>query len=255
MTGPRAAEIPTGEIAAVIFDMDGVITDTASVHSAAWKRMFDAYLAEREGDDARPFSDDDYQLYVDGKPRYDGVDDFLRSRGIELPRGEPADSPDTKTVCGLGNRKQEMFARTLREQGVAVFPTSVELLRRLRGAGLGTAVISASKNAAQVLESAGVIDLFDARVDGEVADELGLAGKPDPAVFLEAAGRVGVTPAEAAIVEDAIAGVEAGRRGEFALVIGVDRVGNADRLRSHGADVVVEDLGELRVTGRPEQSR
>ena len=254
MTTPRAAEISTGEIAAVIFDMDGVITETASVHAAAWKRMFDEYLAARD-DSQRPFSDDDYQLYVDGKPRYDGVADFLRSRGVELPRGEPTDSPETETVCGLGNRKQEMFVRTLREEGATAFPSSVELIHRLRGAGVGTAVISASRNCAEVLESAGVIDLFDARVDGEVADELGLAGKPDPAVFLEAARRLGVAPAEAAIVEDAIVGVEAGGRGGFALVIGVDRVGQADRLRSHGADIVVDDLGELRVTGPTERSR
>jgi alpha,alpha-trehalase len=243
-------EIRTDRLDAVIFDMDGVITDTASVHAAAWKQMFDRFLTDRparEGEDQHRFSEQDYYLYVDGKPRYDGVESFLASRGIVLPRGARGDPPAAQTVCGLGNRKDELFLAVLRERGVAPFPSSVELLRRLRASGVGTAIISASRNCAEVLEAAGVAELFDARVDGVDADELGLGGKPDPAVFLEAARRLGVEPPRAAVVEDALAGVQAGRQGEFGLVIGVDRSGHAEALRERGADEVVGDLGEVRV--------
>ncbi len=245
-------EIRTDRLDAVIFDLDGVITDTASVHRAAWKRMFDQWLAERtraEGEDCRPFSDDDYLLYVDGKPRYDGVASFLASRGISLARGDPGDSPTAETVCGLGNRKDELFLALLRERGVIAFPTSIELLQRLRANGSRTAIISASRNCAGVLDAAGIAQLFDAKVDGVDADALGLRGKPDPAVFLEAARRLGVEPGRAAVVEDALAGVEAGRRGRFGLVIGIDRVGHGEELRERGADVVVGDLGAVRVLG------
>ena len=236
---------------AVIFDLDGVITDTASVHAAVWKRMFDQFLvarADHEGEDQQPFSADDYYLYVDGKPRYDGVESFLASRGISVPRGDPGDLPATETVCGLGNRKDELFRSQLREGKVAAFPSSIALLRRLRATGCRTAIISASRNCADVLEAAGVAELFDAKVDGLDADELGLTGKPNPAVFLEAARRLGVEPARAAVVEDALAGVEAGRRGGFGLVIGVDRAGHADELRERGADILVGDLGEVHVS-------
>ncbi len=244
-------EIRTDRLDAVIFDLDGVITDTASVHAAAWEQMFDRFLADRparEGGDRRPFSEGDYYLYVDGKSRYDGVESFLLSRGISLPRGGPGDPPATETVCGLGNRKDELFLAVLRERGVAPFASSIELLRRLRASGVSTAIISASRNCAEVLEAAGVTDLFDTRVDGVDADELGLSGKPDPAVFLEAARRLEVKPSRAAVVEDALAGVEAGRRGGFELVIGVDRGGHADALWEHGAGAVVGDLGEVRVS-------
>jgi len=247
---PAEAEIRSDLLDAVIFDLDGVITDTASVHAAAWKRMFDRLLADRAanpGEDDRPFSQDDYLRYVDGKPRYDGVSSFLDSRGISLPRGEPGDPPSAETVCGLGNRKDGLFAEVLRQDGVTAFPTSVELLHRLRESGFRTAIISASRNCAQVLEAAGASDLFDVKVDGVDADALGLKGKPDPAVFLAAAERLGVEPHRAAVVEDALAGVEAGRLGGFGLVIGVDRVGQAQALREHGADVVVGDLAEVRV--------
>jgi alpha,alpha-trehalase len=247
----RRPEIRPDEIAAVIFDLDGVITDTASVHAVAWKRMFDGFLAARaprDGEDLSPFSENDYHLYVNGVRRYDGVEAFLRSRGIRLPRGGSDDPPSAETICGLGNRKQDAFIATLRAQGVRPFPTSLELLHRLRDAGVRTAIISASRNCAEVLEAAGATDLFDAKVDGIDADEVGLAGKPDPAIFLEASRRLGVEPGRAAVVEDALAGVEAGRRGRFALVIGVDRTGDADGLRANGADLVVGDLRELRVT-------
>jgi alpha,alpha-trehalase len=245
-----ANEIQMDRLEAVIFDLDGVITDTASVHAAAWKRMFDRFLADRadrEGEDQQPFSTDDYYLYVDGKPRYDGVDSFLASRGISVPRGEPGDPPAAETACGLGNRKDELFLSQLREGGVASFPSSIALLRRLRASGFRTAIISSSRNCAEVLEAAGVAELFDAKVDGVDADELGLSGKPDPAIFLEAARRLGVEPGRAAVVEDALAGVEAGRRGRFGLVIGVNRGGHAEELRAHGADILVDDLGEVRV--------
>lgn len=233
----------------MIFDLDGVLTDTASVHAAAWKRLFDEYLEERSRRSGEPFvpfdADADYRRYVDGKPRYDGVRSFLESRGIALPEGDPKDAPDRETVCGLGNRKNALFLEHLHEHGVDPFPSSVDLVRDLRAHGVDTAIISASRNCAEVLAAAGLEDLFEVRVDGVVAAELGLPGKPDPAVFLEAARRLGVEPPRAAVVEDALAGVEAGRRGGFGLVVGVDRAGHAEELRSRGADLVVRDLAEL----------
>ncbi|HEX6332082.1 MAG TPA: trehalose-phosphatase [Actinomycetota bacterium] len=241
--------LPLDRVGAVVFDMDGVITDTASVHAAAWKRLFDEYLAARSRRSGEPFEpfdvDADYRRYIDGKPRYDGVRDLLTSRGITLPDGDPSDPPDRETVCGLGNRKNEFFLEHLRSEGAEPYPSTVELIRRLHELGVGVAVISASQNAQEVLDAAGVGTLFDVRVDGAVADDLGLPGKPDPAVFVEAARRLGAAPDRTAIVEDSIAGVEAGRRGAFALVVGVDRAGHADALRRAGADVVVADLAEL----------
>jgi alpha,alpha-trehalase len=254
MTAERqtaSPEIRTDRLDAVIFDLDGVITDTASVHRTAWKRMFDQWLAERpaaDGENHEPFSDEDYYVYVDGRPRYDGVDSFLDSRGISVPRGEPSDSPMAETTCGLGNRKDQLFVALLRERGAVAFASSVEFLERLRTNRTGTAIISASRNCAAVLDAAGIAQLFDAKVDGVDADELGLAGKPDPAVFLEAARRLGVQPVRAAVVEDALAGVEAGRRGRFGLVIGIDRAGHGEELRERGADVVVDDLGAVRIS-------
>jgi len=244
--------IARDDIDTVVFDMDGVITRTASVHAAAWKRLFDDYLrerAERLGTDWTPFdADADYRVYVDGKPRYDGVRSFLASRGIELPEGSPDDTPDDETVCGLGDRKNGYFLQEVEERGVEAFESTVHLVRCLQELGIGTAVISASKNAELILDAAGVGDLFPVRVDGIVAAELGLPGKPDPAVFVEAARRLETPPARAAIVEDALAGVEAGRRGDFALVIGVDRTGHAEELAAAGADVVVADLAEINTT-------
>lgn len=234
---------------AVIFDMDGVVTDTAAVHAAAWKRLFDEFLETRTGPSEPPQPpfdiEDDYRQFVDGKPRYDGVRDFLSSRGIRLPEGDPTDPPERETICGLGNRKNSYFLARLREDGTAAFPSSVDLVRALRDAGTRCAVISASRNMVEVLRAAGIEELFDARVDGRDTDELGLPGKPHPAVFQEAARRLGATPARAVVVEDAIAGVEAGRSGGFGLVIGVDRHADPDPLRAAGADLVVSDLGEL----------
>jgi len=246
------AVIRRSSIDAVVFDMDGVVTQTADVHAAAWKRLFDAYLqqrAQRSGEPFRPFDvRADYLPHVDGKPRFDGVRDFLASRGIELPWGDAGDPPGDLTVCALGNLKNAHFDAEVREHGVKPFPTTVELIDRLRRVGIRTAIITASANAGMVLEAAGVRQLFEAQVDGALADELDLRGKPDPAVFVEAARRLGVQPRRAAVVEDAIAGVQAGRGGGFALVIGVDRGGNAAALRRHGADVVVGDLAEVTVT-------
>ena len=254
MTDDTAATIPAQRFDAVVFDMDGVVTQTATVHAAAWKALFDAYLeerAKRTGEPFRPFDvEADYLTYVDGKARYDGVRDFLASRGIALPWGSPSDAPDAETVCGLGNRKNDYFLRVVAEQGVKPFPTTVALISQLQAAGVDTAVISASKNTTAILTAAGVADLFAAQVDGTVAEQLGLPGKPDPAVFVEAARRLGVVPPRTVVVEDAEAGVEAGHRGGFGLVIGVDRSDHAEALRAHGADVVVKDLGEVTVVPR-----
>jgi alpha,alpha-trehalase len=242
--------IRAAEIDAVIFDMDGVVTDTARVHASAWTRLFDGYLEERarrSGAPFRPFEAHDYRRFVDARPRYDGVRSFLASRGISLPEGDPSDPPDRETVCGLGNRKDGYFLTHLRERGVRAFPSSVTLAEELLAAGIRTAVISASRNLPEVLEAGKVAHLFELRVGGVEAESHGLHGKPDPAVFLDAARRLGVDAGRAAVIEDAIAGVEAGRRGGFALVIGVDRTGNAGDLLEAGADAVVRDLSEVAV--------
>ncbi len=235
----------------VIFDMDGVVTKTASVHAAAWKRLFDDYLRERAAHDGKPFqpfdADAEYRHYVDGKPRYDGVTSFLESRGISLPFGDPDDPPDRETVCGLGNRKNSYFQQHLLEHGAEVYDSTVDLIAGLRASGIKTAIISASKNCADVLNAAQVSRLFDARVDGVDAADLGLPGKPDPAIFLEAARRLNVVPESGVVVEDAIAGVQAGRNGHFGLVIGVNRSGEAGVLRQNGADFEVTDLAEVAV--------
>jgi beta-phosphoglucomutase family hydrolase len=237
---------------AVVFDTDGVLTDTASVHAAAWKRLFDEYLTLRASPDQepfRPFEQDDYLRSIDGRSRYDGVAGFLVSRGIQLPWGDPRDPPDRETVCGLGNAKDRYFLAHLRAHGARPFPTSVAFVRKLRERRLRTAVVSASRNMVAVLNSAGLRELFDVEVDGVEADRLGLAGKPDPALFLEAARRLGVAPGRAAVVEDALAGVEAGRRGRFAVVVGLDRGGQGAALVERGADEVVTDLDDLILDG------
>jgi len=240
--------LPDG-IRACLFDLDGVLTQTAVVHAAAWKEMFDAFLQERASRLGEPFvpfdAADDYQPYVDGMPRADGVRSFLASRGIALPEGDPDDLPGTETVHGLGNRKNELVLERIRESGVMVYEGSVDYVRAVRDAGLARAVVSSSANTVDILRSAGMDDLFDVRVDGVVAKERGLRGKPAPDTFLAAAEAFGVGPAEAAVFEDALAGVEAGRAGEFGFVVGVDRVGQAAALLERGADVVVSDLSEL----------
>jgi len=234
---------------AVLFDLDGVLTATAKVHAACWKRMLDEYLQMRAARRGEPFTafqmPDDYKTYVDGKPRYDGVRDFLKSRAIEVPEGHPDDPPDAETVCGLGNLKNDMINVVLESQGVDPYEGSVAFVRHLRQQGMKTAVVSSSQNCLAVLEAAKMADLFDSRVDGEVASRLHLRGKPAPDTFLAAASHLGVSPQRAVVVEDAISGVQAGRAGRFGLVIGVARKGEGDVLKSHGADVVVTDLSEL----------
>jgi beta-phosphoglucomutase family hydrolase len=232
-----------------LFDLDGVLTQTAKVHARAWKTMFDEFLrrrAEDSGAEFRPFDEGaDYETYVDGKPRYDGVRSFLESRGIALPDGTPDDPPDAQTVDGLGNRKNELVLEIIRHDGVEPYEGSVRYVTAARNAGLRCAVVSSSTNCRDVLEAADMLDLFEAIVDGNVARDKQLAGKPAPDTFLEGARQLAAEPAQATVFEDALAGVEAGRAGHFGHVIGVDRVGHADALREHGADTVVQDLAEL----------
>ena len=226
---------------AVIMDLDGVITDTASLHEMAWKRMFDGFLATRaplEGEGHRPFENEDYRRFVDGMPRFDGARGFLTSRGITLPPEE---------VHAMAAQKDGDFQALLAQEGPRVLPGSVSLLTALRRAGFRTAIVSASRNCSTVLDRASLTDFFDASVDGVIAAELGLPGKPDPAVYLEAAGRLRTPPERSVVVEDALAGVEAGRRGGFGLVVGVDRAGHGQELLDHGADVIVHDLAGVEV--------
>jgi beta-phosphoglucomutase family hydrolase len=236
--------LPDG-IRACLFDMDGVLTETATVHARAWKSMFDDYLRRRDGDDFKPFTQRDYDQYVDGKPRYDGVKSFLASRGIELPQGSPSNAPETETIDGLGNRKNDLVLEIIHEQGVTPFPGSVRYVNAVREAGLRTACVSSSANAGEVLDAAGICDLFEKVVDGHVVDDEGLKGKPAPDTYLQGAEELGVSAAQAAVFEDALSGVEAGRAGRFGFVVGVDRVGQAEALTQHGADVVVKDLADL----------
>ncbi len=227
----------------VLFDLDGVITPTAEVHMRAWSKMFNTFLTTRGM--AEPYTDQDYFEYVDGKPRYDGVRSFLTSRGIQLPEGLPDDPPTAETVCGLGNRKNEVFGQVLREEGVTAYPGSVRLLESLRERGMKMAIVSSSRNAPDVLDAAGVTGFFDTVVHGGVAAEKGLAGKPAPDTFWEAADELGVPHDAAVVLEDATSGVAAGAAGNFALVIGVDRGAGVDALTRAGAEVVVQDLAEL----------
>ena len=240
--------LPTG-VRACLFDLDGVLTETAKVHAAAWKEIFDQFLrarASKAGEQFVPFDQkDDYDAYVDGKPRYDGVRSFLASRRIELPEGKPDDPPSAETVCGLGNRKNEIVLRMIHEEGVEAYPGSRRYLEAARDAGLRRAVVSSSTNCRDVLEAAGIEDLLEARIDGVVAEHEHLKGKPAPDTYLAGARALDVTPDAAAVFEDALAGVEAGRNGGFACIVGVDRVGQAKALREHGATLVVRDLAEL----------
>jgi beta-phosphoglucomutase family hydrolase len=234
---------------AVLFDLDGVLTSTAEIHATAWKTMFDDYLRRRaaaRGEPFRPFDiATDYLRYVDGRPRYEGVQQFLESRGIHLPRGTPASPPQEESVCGLGNVKDQMVQQAIAAGKVQSFPSSVEFARLVRRRGLRTAVVTSSRNCTAVLKAAGMTDLFETQVDGNTIEDEGLRGKPAPDSFLRAAERLGVRPERSVVVEDAIAGVQAGRAGGFGLVIGIDRHGEGDALREHGAHVVVTDLGDL----------
>jgi beta-phosphoglucomutase family hydrolase len=240
--------LPDG-VTACLFDMDGVVTKTAVVHAAAWKDMFDEFLRQYAKETGTPFvafdSAADYDRYVDGKPRLDGTRSFLESRGIHLPEGAPDDPPGTPTTYGLSNRKNDLVLARLAQGKVEVYPGTVTYIRSVKKVGIKTAIVSSSANTKQVLDGAGLADLFDIRMDGVIATERGLKGKPAPDTYLAAAEELHLTPAQAAVFEDALAGVEAGRAGKFALVVGVDRVGQAEELRQHGADVVVQDLAEL----------
>jgi beta-phosphoglucomutase family hydrolase len=236
-------------VSACLFDLDGVLTQTAKVHAAAWKQTFDDYLRRRADRLGEPFvafdAVSDYDEYVDGKPRYDGVRSFLSSRTIELPEGSPDDPPEAETIDGVGNRKNDLVLKLIRDHGVDPYDGSVGYVKAARAAGLHRAVVSSSTNCRDVLAAAGIQDLFEEIVDGVVAERKHLKGKPAPDTFLEGARALGVTPAQAAVFEDALAGVRAGRAGNFGFVVGVDRVGQADALRAHGADVVVTDLAQL----------
>jgi beta-phosphoglucomutase family hydrolase len=237
------------EVRGCLFDLDGVLTQTAKVHDAAWKEMFDDFLRERARQTGQPFVPfdpvADYDEYVDGKPRADGTRSFLESRGIHLPEGSDDDPPSAQTVHGLGNRKNEIVLKKIREDGVEAYPGSVTYLRAVKAAGLPRAVVSSSANCHDVLVAAGIDDMFDARIDGVVAEQEHLRGKPAPDTYLAGAKALGLRPAAAAVFEDALAGVAAGRAGGFGFVVGVDRVGQAEALKEHGADVVVKDLAEL----------
>lgn len=236
--------LPT-EIQACLFDLDGVITRTAGLHAAAWKDMFDEFLKARSGQDFRPFDQTDYDSYVDGRPRADGVRTFLASRDVVLPEGSPADPADLDTVRRLAERKNELLLERIREDGVEAYEDSLAYVGAVRTAALRTAVVSSSKNCRAMLRAIGAEELFDVRIDGVVAEARGLPGKPAPDTFLAAAHELGIAPAACAVFEDALAGMEAGRSGHFGYVVGVDRAGQAAALRSHGADIVVQGLGAL----------
>jgi beta-phosphoglucomutase family hydrolase len=249
MPEPNSKRINRERYDAVLFDLDGVITNTATLHANCWKQMFDQYLrkhAEQSEELFRPFDlAADYRLYVDGKPRFDGVRDFLRSRLIQLPEGSPDDPAEFETVCGLGNQKNELINDLIERIGVEPYDGSVRLIHQLRHNGFKIAVVTSSQNCIVVLKAAKLDSLFDVRVDGNMIETQNLAGKPAPDTFLMAAKLLGVEPRRAVVVEDAISGVQAGSRGNFGLVIGVARKGDADELKKNGADVVVNDLSEL----------
>ncbi|TDJ64013.1 MAG: HAD family hydrolase [Proteobacteria bacterium] len=236
---------------AVIFDMDGVVTDTALLHSVAWKELFDAYLeerAERNGEAFREFdAKGDYLTYVDGKPRYKGVQSFLESRGIDLPSGDQTDGAGQETVCGLGNAKDAIFERLLHRDGPKLFHSTIALIHELKAAGVQTSIISSSKHCQEILQMAGVEDLFVTRIDGVNSEQLGLKGKPDADIFTKSAEMLGVPVSRSVVVEDAVSGVQAGRAGGFALVLGIDRGNNREALMANGADFVVNDLAEINV--------
>lgn len=245
--------LPVDRMEAAVFDMDGVVTDTADVHGRAWTSVFDGFLhvsSDRSGVAFRPFTHGDYLEYVDGKPRYDGAASFLSSRDLHLPTGLPSDPPGYGSVCALGNLKDQEFAAALEHGGAQPFASTVALLHALRALGIRLAVISSSRHLRAVLAAAGASDLFDASVDGRDAEQLGLPGKPDPAIFLEAARRLGAAPDRTVVIEDALAGVEAGHRGGFLMVVGIDRTHRPERARQlhdHGADAVVGDLDAVEV--------
>ncbi len=234
---------------AVILDLDGVITDTAAVHSIAWKKMFDEFLKSYAVNNNIPFEEfthlDDYLPYVDGKPRYKGVESFLKSRVIDLPYGNPTDPANCQTICGLGNRKNQIFNQVILNGEVKVFESTVEFIKELKSNDIHVGVASSSKNCKTILATVGLLDFFETRVDGVVSAELGLKGKPEPDIFTTACDNLGVTYEKAVIVEDAVSGVQAGRNGKFGLVLGIAREDNVDELKLNGADIVITDMSEI----------
>ena len=249
MPRPESKRIDRDQYDAVLFDLDGVVTDTASIHATCWKQMFDQYLRNRarnRGEAFRPFElATDYRLYVDGKPRFDGVRDFLASRGIHLPEGNPEDPTDVETVCGLGNRKNDLVNLVIADVGVDPYDGTVRFMNQLRRNGFKIAVVTSSQNCTAVLKAAKLDDLFEVQVDGNTIHAQRLAGKPAPDTFLMAAKLLGCEPERTVVIEDAISGVQAGANGRFGLVIGIARKGNAEELKHHGAHLIVDDLGEL----------
>ena len=246
MPQPKSKRINRERYDAVLFDLDGVITNTATLHATCWKQMFDEYLRKHAEQSGEPFDlAADYRLYVDGKPRYDGVRDFLRSRGIQLLEGHPDDPAELETVCGLGNRKNELINDLIEREGVEPYDGSVRFIHQLRRDGFKIAVVTSSQNCATVLKAAKLDDFFKVRVDGNIIEAEGLAGKPAPDTFLMAARLLGAEPERTIVIEDAISGVQAGSHGHFGLVIGVARKGNVEELKRHGAHLVVDDLGKL----------
>lgn len=249
MPRPESKRINRDQYDAVLFDLDGVVTDTASIHATCWKQMFDQYLRNRarnRGEAFRPFElATDYRLYVDGKPRFDGVRDFLASRGIHLPEGNPEDPTDVETVCGLGNRKNDLVNLVIADVGVDPYDGTVRFIHQLRRNGFKIAVVTSSQNCTSVLKAAKLDDLFEVQVDGNTIHAQRLAGKPAPDTFLMAAKLLGCEPERTVVIEDAISGVQAGASGRFGLVIGIARKGNAEELKHHGAHLIVDDLGEL----------
>ncbi len=238
------------KIEALIFDLDGVITQTRKTHKKAWRESFDAFFREKENDFGRQESmtEDDYQQYVDGKPRYDGVQSFLESRSIKLPLGNPDDEPGFDTICALGNLKNKLFNELVEREGVEIYQDAIEKLRNWKKLGIKTAIVSSSKNCRNIIRVAGIEDLFDTRVDGLVSAEIGLKGKPDPDIFIEAAKRLNARPENSVIFEDAVSGVQAGQKGYFGLVVGVNRYNNAEALLENGADIIIKDFNELDLT-------
>jgi haloacid dehalogenase superfamily, subfamily IA, variant 3 with third motif having DD or ED/beta-phosphoglucomutase family hydrolase len=249
MPQPKSKQVNRGQYDAVLFDLDGVITNTANLHATCWKQMFDEYLRKRAKQRGRPFRPfdvaTDYRLHVDGKPRFDGVRDFLKSRGIQLPEGTADDPAEVETVCGLGNRKNDLVNHAIADVGVEPYDGSVQFIHQLRRNGFKIAVVTSSQNCTTVLRVVKLDDFFEVRVDGNTIEAERLAGKPHPDTFLMAARLLGVDPARTVVIEDAISGVEAGSNGSFGLVIGVARKGNAEELKRHGAHLVVDDLVEL----------
>ena len=237
--------IDWSDIRAALFDLDGVLTPTAKVHETAWAKMFNGFLERRDGPDFEPFVEDDYLTYVDGKPRYEGVQSFLESRGIDLPHGDPGDAPGDDTVCALGNAKNDMFNAVLESDGVEPYPDGVALLDALAGMPVRLAVVSSSANAVAVLEAAGLKERFEFIMDGRVAKERQLPGKPRPDTFLAAAAELDAEAGTSVVFEDAVSGVQAGRNGSFVTVVGVDRTGSEAQLRQAGADIVVSDLRDV----------